>query len=190
MSKQGYSRKSGFGKTTHYDSRGKKIGYSQESGFGKTTHYDSRGKKIGYSQNAGFGTIKHYDKKGKNVGKTYDTGFGTEKHYNNKGRQMGYSYKSSNSSSHYKGEGGCYIATCIYETYDCPELWTLRRFRDNYLQLSFLGRTFIKIYYYISPKVVELFGNNTNFRKYTKAILDSFTKMLKSNGFSDDPYKD
>ena len=26
--------------------------------------------------------------------------------------------------------GGCYVATCIYGSYDCPQVWTLRRYRD------------------------------------------------------------
>ena len=26
---------------------------------------------------------------------------------------------------------GCYVATCVYGSYDCPEVWVLRRFRDN-----------------------------------------------------------
>ena len=26
--------------------------------------------------------------------------------------------------------GGCYVATAVYGSYDCPEVWTLRRYRD------------------------------------------------------------
>lgn len=29
--------------------------------------------------------------------------------------------------------GGCYVATAVYGSYDCPQVWTLRRFRDNTL---------------------------------------------------------
>ncbi len=29
-----------------------------------------------------------------------------------------------------KNNKGCYIATCVYGSYDCPQVWTLRRFRD------------------------------------------------------------
>ena len=28
---------------------------------------------------------------------------------------------------------GCYVATAVYGSYDCPEIWTLRRFRDKVL---------------------------------------------------------
>ena len=34
---------------------------------------------------------------------------------------------------------GCYIATAVYGTYDCPELWVLRRFRDYGLRKSTIG---------------------------------------------------
>ena len=33
-------------------------------------------------------------------------------------------------------------------SYDCPEVWTLRRFRDNKLSQSFLGNLFIRFYYF------------------------------------------
>ena len=26
--------------------------------------------------------------------------------------------------------GGCYVATAVYGSYDCPEVWVLRRYRD------------------------------------------------------------
>ena len=41
---------------------------------------------------------------------------------------------------------GCYVATAVYGSYDCPEVWTLRRYRDNTLAKSWYGRIFIKIY--------------------------------------------
>ena len=47
------------------------------------------------------------------------------------------------SGSGRKGRGssdGCYIATSVYGSYDCPEVWTLRRFRDEYLKGSVFGR--------------------------------------------------
>ena len=41
--------------------------------------------------------------------------------------------------------GGCYVATAVYGSYDCPQVWTLRRFRDYTLAGSWYGRTFIHI---------------------------------------------
>lgn len=85
---------------------------------------------------------------------------------------------------------GCYIATCIYNSYDCPEVWTLRRFRDNYLENSAPGRLFIKCYYAISPKIVDVFGDFNLFRIPCKVALDRFVKFLNRKGFRDDRYED
>ena len=46
---------------------------------------------------------------------------------------------------------GCYIATAVYGSYDCPEVWTLRRYRDNELAKTWYGRAFIHSCYAISP---------------------------------------
>jgi len=78
--------------------------------------------------------------------------------------------------------GGCYIATCVYGSYDCPEVWTLRQFRDNELSNLWLGRQFIRIYYAISPKIVELFGDKKWFSKLWKPIIDKIVRKLQRNG--------
>lgn len=70
-----------------------------------------------------------------------------------------------------KKTDGCYVATCVYGSYDCPEVWTLRRFRDNILEKHYLGRMFIKLYYAVSPKAVSLLANTTGFIKYSKHLL-------------------
>lgn len=85
---------------------------------------------------------------------------------------------------------GCYIATCVYGSYDCPEVWVLRRYRDNNLGSSCFGRLFIKIYYAVSPTIVKLFGNNKLFRKFWKKKLDIKVKKLKERGVLDTQYND
>ena len=50
---------------------------------------------------------------------------------------------------------GCYIATAVYGTYDCPELWVLRRFRDYGLRKSIIGTAFVRFYYAVSPRLVR-----------------------------------
>ena len=84
----------------------------------------------------------------------------------------------------------CYIATCVYGSYDCPELWTLRRFRDFYLYEHFLGRLFIKVYYTTSPVLVKLFGNTRWFKTIWKKFLNKFVKKLNDGGYKDTPYND
>ena len=44
-----------------------------------------------------------------------------------------------------RGSDGCYVATAVYGSYDCPQVWTLRRFRDNALAKTWYGRACIRI---------------------------------------------
>lgn len=85
---------------------------------------------------------------------------------------------------------GCYIATCVYGSYDCPQVWTLRRFRDDTLDATWYGRLFIRCYYAISPTLVKWFGNTTWFKKIWRGPLDSLVTKLKHDGVSDTFYHD
>ena len=87
-------------------------------------------------------------------------------------------------------KGGCYIATAVYGSYDCPEVWTLRRFRDFYLADSRGGRILIKLYYIVSPTIVRYLGKNALFQHWGRGILDRFVKILNSHGVSSKPYAD
>ena len=89
-----------------------------------------------------------------------------------------------------KEPGGCYVATCVYGSYDCPEVWTLRRYRDNTLGSTWYGRAFIKLYYAISPTLVKWFGQTDWFKKMWKGTLDHMVKKLNDKGVEDTPYKD
>ena len=87
-------------------------------------------------------------------------------------------------------KSGCYIATSVYGSYNCPEVWTLRRFRDNTLAKSWYGRAFIKIYYTISPTLVKWFGHAKWFQQFWKKRLDNMVEDLKQKGIKNSPYKD
>lgn len=86
--------------------------------------------------------------------------------------------------------GGCYIATAVYGSYDCPQVWTLRRFRDNALATTWYGRLFIHAYYATSPTVVKLFGRTNWFQRFCKERLDSFVCNLRKSGVESTPYHD
>ena len=86
--------------------------------------------------------------------------------------------------------GGCYIATSVYGSYDCPEVWTLRRYRDNELASSWYGRLFIRCYYSVSPTLVKLFGNKKWFNTYCMVKLNRIVRKLQSKGFENTPYDD
>ena len=87
-------------------------------------------------------------------------------------------------------KSGCYVATAVYGSYDCPQVWTLRRYRDNILAKSWYGRAFIHTYYAISPTLVKWFGDTKWFKMMWKGKLDRLVNKLQSDGIASTPYKD
>lgn len=86
--------------------------------------------------------------------------------------------------------GACYVATCVYGSYDCPPVWTLRRYRDYTLGETWYGRAFIRTYYAISPTLVKWFGKTKWFKNMWKPKLDRMVKRLNDEGVEDTPYND
>ena len=89
-----------------------------------------------------------------------------------------------------RGGGGCYVATAVYGSYDCPEVWTLRRYRDNTLAETRCGRAFIRLYYAVSPTLVRWFGKTEWFRSLWKPMLDRMVKRLNDKGVENTQYAD
>ena len=87
-------------------------------------------------------------------------------------------------------KSGCYVATCVYGSYDCPQVWTLRRYRDDTLGSTWYGRLFIRTYYAISPTLVKWFGKTNWFKKLWRGKLDRMVAKLQNNGVEDTPYQD
>ena len=110
--------------------------------------------------------------------------------YNPKQPQKSSSNYTSQSSYSGQSSGGCYIATAVYGTYDCPEVWTLRRYRDNCLAKTWYGRTFIYVYYAISPTLVKWFGNTNWFKGIWRGKLDNMVDKLQNEGYLSTPYED
>ena len=169
MANKGRSEEGFFGTIHHYDSHGNKVGRSDPGLFGGYTNYDANGRKTGHSNLGLFGSYNHYDSKGNRTGGSDPGIFGSYNHNNT---------------------GGCYVATCVYGSYDCPQVWTLRRFRDNTLASTTLGRSFIRTYYAISPTVVKWFGETRWFQKFWRIVLDRLVKELNTRGVQDIPYID
>ena len=86
--------------------------------------------------------------------------------------------------------GGCYVATAVYGSYDCPQVWTLRRYRDYTLAETWFGRAFIRAYYAVSPTVVKWFGKADWFRGIWRPKLDKMVERLNHSGVEDTPYND
>ena len=89
-----------------------------------------------------------------------------------------------------KKSGGCYVATAVYGSYDCPQVWTLRRYRDDTLAATWYGRAFIHTYYAISPTLVKWFGHTEWFKKMWQGKLDRMVRDLNAKGVADTPYED
>lgn len=117
------------------------------------------------------------DKYGNRIQNTNNTQSSNSRNYNN------------NTSTSRKS-GGCYIATAVYGSYDCPQVWTLRRYRDNTLATKWYGRMFIRFYYATSPRLVKIFGNNSRVVSLCRKKLDKMVASLQGKGFSDSPYTD
>lgn len=86
--------------------------------------------------------------------------------------------------------GYCYIATAVYGSYDCPQVWTLRRYRDDTLAKTWYGRGFIRAYYAVSPILVRRFGKTAWFRRCWRSFLDPMVQRLQLQGVKCTPYRD
>ena len=87
-------------------------------------------------------------------------------------------------------KGGCYIATAVYGSYDCPQVWALRRYRDEKLARHFYGRIFIHVYYAVSPVLVKYFGGNEWFIRLWRKPLDVIVEKILNAGYENTPYTD
>ena len=100
-------------------------------------------------------------------------------------------FTSQNSQQpHNTTSSGCYVATCVYGSYDCPQVWTLRRYRDDILGATWYGRLFIHVYYAISPTLVKWFGKTAWFKRMWQGKLDKMVAKLNGDGVDDTPYQD
>ncbi|MGV9195291.1 CFI-box-CTERM domain-containing protein [Microbacterium sp. MC2] len=84
--------------------------------------------------------------------------------------------------------GGCYVATAVYGSYDAPEVWVLRRWRDDKLLKSVGGRLFVRSYYATSPWVVRKVGRHTWFTRAARPLIGRLVGRLRRRGVSALPY--
>lgn len=75
-------------------------------------------------------------------------------------------------------KSGCYIATCVYGSYECPQVQILRKYRDEKLLKTTTGKVFVKTYYAASPTLVKMFGRYGWFKKPWKIVLDMAVQRL------------
>lgn len=89
-----------------------------------------------------------------------------------------------------KKKKGCYIATAVYGDYNCPQVCTLRKFRDEYLSNHMVGRIFIFFYYLISPQIIRKFGGKESFNDFWRKILDKLVNYLYCKNYFCSSYTD
>ena len=190
MANKGRSERGLFGTVYHYDEHGKRTGRSEPGLFGSYTNYDANGRKTGHSDPGFFGSYNHYDNNGRKTGSSDPGMFGSYNHRDSSGKRTGSSDPGLFGSYNHSDSQGCYVATCVYGSYDCPQVWTLRRFRDYSLAKTWLGRAFIRVYYATSPTIVRWFGHTGWFQKTWYSVLNKFVSKLNAQGYEDTPYQD
>ena len=75
--------------------------------------------------------------------------------------------------------GLCFIATAVYQQNDAEPVLVLRRFRDDILSKSVVGRGFIFLYYNLSPNIAEILVRHDHLQKWVRIALDCLVKLIK-----------
>ena len=60
-----------------------------------------------------------------------------------------------------------------------PQVNELRRFRDNHLMKTHLGRIFTALYYRYAPSLVHLLKDKKGINKAIRSLLDSFISKIE-----------
>lgn len=67
----------------------------------------------------------------------------------------------------------CFIATVYYGSYDAPEVLVLRKFRDDKLLTTLIGKIFVTFYYTFSPLVAKIISKSNIVKKFIgKCIIE------------------
>lgn len=110
----------------------------------------------------------------KEISEQYSERIADQVEFINKVRSGAYDKKEKN------GQSGCYIATAVYGSYTCDQVFTLRRFRDDSLSKTALGRAFIKTYYRFSPALAKCLPYDSVVSKMIRKVLDRFVTHLEA----------
>ena len=65
----------------------------------------------------------------------------------------------------------CFIATAAHGSKDHGDVVMLRRFRDRYLMTSGAGRSFVELYYEISPPIADFIRDSDTLRAGVRYAL-------------------
>jgi hypothetical protein len=101
------------------------------------------------------------------------------------------STSKSRHDAHMKNkESSCFIATACYGDYDAPEVFVLRKFRDEKLLKTYLGKVFVKLYYTFSPFFASLISKSESLKKvvrnyFLEPIVSKLQKHTMKNNQHD-----
>ena len=74
-------------------------------------------------------------------------------------------------SNTWKSSGGCFVATAACGDPLAPEVILLSAFRDDVLTPSRIGRTFVRVYYAVSPPVASVIARSAALRRVSMALI-------------------
>jgi hypothetical protein len=66
-----------------------------------------------------------------------------------------------------------------YGNYEHPQVMELRKFRDDFLRKTLLGRNCIKLYYKYSPILVEKLKDKPKINLIIRTLLDQLIKIIR-----------
>jgi hypothetical protein len=79
-----------------------------------------------------------------------------------------------------KKNGSCFIATACYGDYDAAEVLILRKYRDEILLKTIIGRTIVWFYYLLSPPIARLIEKSDYLRYIIqKYLLNPIVSMIQ-----------
>lgn len=84
------------------------------------------------------------------------------------------------------GGGKCFVATAVEEHCEVQTVTVLKRFRDEILSKNTLGRSFIRIYYAISPIIaIRLIRSSEKIQKQVARFLGRIANAISFRFFPD-----
>ncbi|MCL2003404.1 MAG: hypothetical protein FWG72_05295 [Oscillospiraceae bacterium] len=72
----------------------------------------------------------------------------------------------------------CYIASAVYGDADAPQVDRLRRFRDETLNQTRMGRRACAVYYKLSPALAKRMSPSGPISRIVRRALDAFVRLL------------